>query len=188
MNRQQLILLSVCCVGLTACGRMNSERDYSYETSGGYYGVYHDSNLFSSTASSYSYGYDNYAPNEEASMNTEGVTVPETYHVGSDYAPVPAKDRDRTWVSAQNPEGYTIEIADGDKASQVASKLYQAPKKERMAEVQYYRNGGQYDKGLYGSYSSYEAAQQALDALPENLKQQAGVKSWREVQGAVGSN
>lgn len=185
MSSQRLFVLSLCCVGLSACGTMNSQRDYSYETSGGYYGA-SDSNVYSSSAYSYNASYDNYSGDQDPLVSVQGVTVPETYHVSTEHAPVPAKDRDRTWVSEQNPQGYTIEIADGDKASQVASKLVQAPKKERAAEVQYFRNGGQYYKGLYGSYSTEEAAKQALDALPDGLKQQAGVKSWRDVQGAVG--
>ena len=185
MNAGHLFVLGLCCVGLSACGTTHSGGDYSYETSGGYYGTYTNFNAFSSSYSYNSSDEDSFTY-QEAPLGSKGVAVPETYHVGADHAPVPAKDRDRTWVSEQNPEGYTIEIADGDKAAQVANQLVQAPKKERAAEVQYFRNGGQYYKGLYGSYSTEEAAKQALDALPDNLKQQAGVKSWRDVQSTVG--
>ncbi|OGV45007.1 MAG: hypothetical protein A3F46_02400 [Legionellales bacterium RIFCSPHIGHO2_12_FULL_42_9] len=186
MSGKQLFVLGLCWLGLSACDTTHSGGDYSYETSGGYYGTSIDSNVDSSSAYTYNSSYDNYSNYQEAPVGGEGVAIPQTYHVGTDHAPVPAKDRDRTWISEQNPQGYTIEIADGDKAAQVANKLVQAPKKERTAEVQYFRDGGQYYKGLYGSYSTEEAAKQALDALPDNLKQQAGVKSWRDVQGAVG--
>lgn len=188
MSCQRLFVLGLCCIIMSACGTMKSQGGYSYETSGSYYGSNTDYNSFLLSPYTYnSSANDDYSTYQNSpASGGEGVIVPETYHVGSDHAPIPAKNRDRTWVTEQNPQGYTIEIADGDKASQVASKLVQAPKKERAAEVQYFRNGGQYYKGLYGSYSTHEAAQQALDALPDNLKQQAGIKSWRDVQGAVG--
>ena len=188
MSRKNLLVVGVCCVGLSACNTMNSSRDYSYETSGGYVEAYQGGNLQTMPGYAYAYSgsdYVNYRE-EQDQMGDRVVTVPETYHVGAYHSPVPAKDRERNWVSQQNPEAYTIELDDSDKAAQVANKLYQAPKKERMAEVPYTRNGNQYYKGLYGSYSSREEAQKALDALPENLKQQAGVKNWRNVQETVG--
>ncbi len=74
-------------------------------------------------------------------------------------------------------------MADGEKASQVAQTLYKAPKNDRMAQIKYQRNGKDYYKGLYGSYDSPEAAQKALDALPPDIKQGAGIKNWSNVQG-----
>ena len=86
----------------------------------------------------------------------------------------------------QNAQGYTIELADGDKAAQVAGALYKAPKNQRTAEVKYQQGGKTYYKGLYGSYPSYDAAQQALSTLPADVKQKAGIKSWGSVQHGVG--
>ncbi len=184
MITQRLLVLGLCCVGLPACNTMNYERDYSYETSGGYYGA--STPLNAETSSSYSYNTSYEEPyDQDLSSRGQDVNVPETYHVGFYHAPVPAKDRDKAWVFEQSPQGYTIEIGDSEKASQVASQLVQAPKKERVAEVPYLRHGTQHYKGLYGSFATQEAAQQALDALPNHLKQQAGVKSWRDVQGVV---
>lgn len=113
------------------------------------------------------------------------VIVPETYHVGSYHSPARAKDRDRNWVQSQNPGGYTIELATGSKASQVAGKLHKAPKSNRRAQVKYQQNGQAYYKGVYGSYSSYQAAQQALNNLPDDVRQGAQIKSWGSVQGDV---
>jgi septal ring-binding cell division protein DamX len=78
-------------------------------------------------------------------------------------------------------------LAAGKKASQVASKLQQAPKSNRRAQVKYQRNGQNYYKGVYGSYSSYQAAQQALNSLPANVRQGAKIKSWGSVQSSVRS-
>ncbi|MFC3909468.1 SPOR domain-containing protein [Legionella dresdenensis] len=111
--------------------------------------------------------------------------VPDSYHVGAYHSPTPAKDVDRQWVNSQNPQGYTIEIADSEKASHVAKQLYKAPKKDRMAEIKYNRNGKAHYKGLYGSYNSKEEAQEALNSLPDDIKQGAGVKNWGNVQTNV---
>ncbi|WP_412753999.1 SPOR domain-containing protein [Legionella londiniensis] len=133
-------------------------------------------------------GYEGYAESQGYRYQTEGrgqVVVPESYHVGSYHSPTSHKDRDRRWVDQQNPGGYTIELAHGEKASQVAGVLYKAPKKDRMAQIKYHQDGKTYYKGLYGSYSSYEAAQQALSSLPENIRQGARITSWGSVQGKV---
>ncbi len=114
------------------------------------------------------------------------VQVPETYHISSTHSPTSAKEVDKTWVTTQNPHGYTIELAEGDKASSVARVLYQAPKNERTAEVKYQRFGKAYYKGLYGSYPNYEAAQQALNELPADVKQNAHIKNWSSVQSGLG--
>lgn len=109
--------------------------------------------------------------------------VPENYYAGPHHSPASHKDVDRNWVNGQNPRGYTIELGESEKASQVAGKLYQAPKKDRMAEIKSYRNGNIYYKGVYGSYNTYEDAQKALNSLPPDIKQGANIKSWSSVQG-----
>jgi septal ring-binding cell division protein DamX len=126
--------------------------------------------------------YQNYQRYDYNTMPTQSVEVPESYHVNSLSAPVSFKDRDRTWVNSQNPGNYTIEIADDEQASQVAQKLYKAPKKDRMAQIKCKTNGKQHYKGLYGSYASQEDAEKALNDLPSDLKQGAGVKNWSHIQ------
>lgn len=156
-------------LGLSACGGMyqtSSQPDYK------------------------PYAYDDRVyPQYEAlpypPLESKEVVVPETYHMSSMHAPIPHSDRDKTWVNSQSSNGYTIELADDEKASNVANTLYKAPKKERMAEVRYQKEGKTYYKGLYGSYPSYEAAQQALKDLPEDMRQHAGIKTWGSVQGNV---
>jgi septal ring-binding cell division protein DamX len=101
------------------------------------------------------------------------------------HAPSSHTDRDKEWVNNQSAESYTIELADGDQAAEVAKTLYKAPKKERMAEIKYQRAGKTYYKGLYGTYPNYEAAQEALKSLPEDMKQKAGVKPWSSIQRSV---
>lgn len=129
----------------------------------------------------YPEGYDttqfNQQPIEKAS-SSGNVVVPQSYHVGMG-APQSSKDVDKSWVNSQNPESYTIEMADSDKASAVANVLYKAPKSERTAEI---KTSNDHYKGLYGTYPTYEAAQEKLNSLPSDLKQNAGIKTWKQVQ------
>ncbi|KTC81593.1 hypothetical protein [Legionella brunensis] len=115
------------------------------------------------------------------------VKVPDSYHVGLAHSPTSHKDVDRDWVNGQNPQGYTIEVAEGEKASQVAGKLYRVPKNNRTAQIKAYRgNGSSYYKGVYGTYNSYEEAQKALNSLPPDLKQGADIKNWSKIQENAG--
>lgn len=183
MNRiTQTFSISICAFSLSACmiDGTNTTYDYhhplpqqstllypdSYET----VGMYNTEPVITDTTST---------------TEQHNVVVPESYHVGAYRAPTTSKDADRTWVTSQNPQGYTIELASGDKAASVASVLYKAPKKEHMAEVKYQHGGKTYYRGLYGSYTSYEAAQQTLNALPDEIKKNAGIKTWNSIQGSI---
>ncbi len=185
--------LLLCTATLSACGVMNSssQADYyapysfgqtqstttaplypdGYDTSGGAYrdGAVQDN------------GNGAYVPGSRKT-----VTVPEGYHVGSEHSPASFNDREKSWVDRQSPQNYTIQLDDNEKASQVASTLQKAPKDARKAEIKYNRGGKKHYKGVYGTYSSYGAAQQALNALPEDLRKNAGVKTWGSVQNSSG--
>lgn len=170
-NKIKLIGIGVCALSLSSCmvndDNYTSYQSYTYDQ----YQLYPQGDYRVGN-----YGYQN-PPRSHG-----GVTVPDSYHVGEYHSPVSFKDRDRNWVSSQNPQGYTIEVAEGDKASLVAQKLYKTPKNDRMAQIKYQRNGKAYYKGLYGTYDSPEAAQKALEALPPEIKQGAGIKNWGSVQ------
>ncbi len=120
--------------------------------------------------------------NYRTPKTSDNVIVPESYHVGQFHAPTSFKDRDRTWVSSQNAQSYTIEIAEGEKAAQVARALYATPKTDRMAQVKYQLRGKAYYRGVYGSYPDAASAQNALDALPADIKQNAQIKNWESMQ------
>lgn len=109
----------------------------------------------------------------------------DSYHVGEGRSPVPSRDRDSQWVISQKPQNYTIQIAAGAKASEVALKLLKAPKSQRMAEIRSNARGGAYYQGLYGSYSSYGEAEKALNSLPDDLRSGASIKTFGLVQGAL---
>ena len=169
-NKWKGILLGVSVINLSSC-MMTDNEGYSpsYQTY-----TYDSSQQYPQTNYSYDSSYHPYSDST--------ITVPDSYHVGAYHSPVSFKDRDKTWVSGQNPQGYTIEIAEGDKAAQVAGKLYKTPKNDRMAQVKYQANGKPYYNGVYGTYPDAESAQKALDTLPDDVKQGASVKNWSSVQ------
>ena len=172
LTKTQLIALSLCAIGLTACNKSNEYWGSKSSNRGAAIQLYPD-------------GYDNggaYAPGD---AETKQVVVPETYHVNETSPPQSFKSRDINWVSNQNPQGYTIELTSGEQASSVAATLQRAPKSERMAAIKVKQDGREVYQGIYGTFSSQEAAQAALNSLPEDLKQNARIKSWGSVQSEV---
>jgi len=172
-NKTRVLSICLCISNLSACTTTyepRSSANYQYSTD--------------TTAQLYSEGYDGGGYYSDA-YQEKTVVVPESYHVGVNHSPTSHTDRDKTWVNSQNSQRYTIELADDEKPSEVANTLYKAPRSERMAEIQYQRDGKTHYKGVYGSYPNYEAAQEALKSLPEDVKQKAGVKTWGSVQSGV---
>lgn len=92
--------------------------------------------------------------------------------------PTRARDSDLTWVSEQPSGHYTIQLDRSGNASDVAKRLYQAPKVERRAEVAT-RSGY---VGVLGSFESVASAEQILATLPEDLRKDAKIVQWREIQ------
>lgn len=135
----------------------------------------------------YPEGYDNNTNYADYPQQKPQVVVPETYHVGSSHNPTSFKSIDKSWASQQNPNTYTIELANGEKASGVANTLQKAPKSERRAQIKYQQGGKTYYKGVYGTYPSKEAAQKALQSLPEDVRGSASVESWGSVQSTTGN-
>jgi septal ring-binding cell division protein DamX len=157
-------------VSLSACTMMESDpyADYGYQPSNMQRYVQYD------------YRTNNYQGPVYRSESAPIAT--ESYHVSAGSSPRSFKDRDETWVASQNPAGYTIQIANGDKASEVAGELNKAPKSDRKAQVKYMQDGKIHYKGLYGSYENEQAAQEAFNALPQDVKQKASISNWKQVQ------
>ncbi|CEK10035.1 hypothetical protein [Legionella hackeliae] len=169
---KKIKILTVClCVGsLSACTTPEKTNYMSYP---GYQPYAYEQ----------TYYYQTYDGGVDYRYSSGNVNVPNSYHVGLDHSPTSHKAVDSNWVHSQNPQGYTIEITEGDKASQVAAKLYKVPKTDRTAQIKSYRgNGKAYYKGVYGTYNSYEDAQKALNNLPPNVKQGANIKNWSNIQ------
>ena len=175
MKSKFLFIFGLSLGGLVSCTQYHSQ-SYSYtpDYQGYQYGEYEE---YASPGQSYGQ-YSDY----QQRQGSRGVSVPESYHVGSYRSPVSPKNRDSRWVSQQNPQGYTIQIAEGRKASSVAGSLTKAPKRNRMATVKSFSNGAAYFRGVYGSYSSYEDAKSAMNDLPSDLKGRAQIKQWNAVQ------
>lgn len=177
-NKMKFTVLSLCALGLSSCMMEDStSRNLVYPA----YAYYDNRQFYDQSNLDMANYSDNYKYNESRESK-QTVVVPDSYHVGETHSPVSFRDREQTWVSGQNPQAYTIELADGDKASQVAQALYKAPKNDRMAQIKYQRGGKEYYRGVYGSYHSTEEAQKALDALPADVKSRASIKSWQSVQ------
>lgn len=175
MNKQQSIFLSVCLGALSACTSMDG--GYSpYEVVQPYQGYsYENVQYYLPSDGGSDYSYRDYGTHNQ-------VRVPDSYHVGVSHSPASAKDRDKVWISSQNPQSYTIEIANDEKPGQVAKKLEQVPKNEHTAEIKYQEGGKTYYKGVYGSYSNQQDAQKAFDALPDEVKKGAGIQNWQKIQ------
>lgn len=175
MNTPRIVMLALMAANLVACGMVEQSTQVDYQT----YQI-HEMRYYPQN-----YSYDTAPADDKWSRSSREVTVPESYHVGADRSPVSHKNVDKNWVREQHPQNYTIEIADDPKASQVAGKLLQVPKDDRRAEVPYSREGKTYYKGLYGSYNTKEDAEKALNKLPADLKQGAGIKNWGNVQSTM---
>lgn len=172
-NNIKLIVITASTLFLSSCMVNDENTDVGYQTYS--YDARQPYTQMDYSYTNYNYNYKNYTGT--------AVSVPNSYHVGAAHSPVSFKDRDKEWVNSQNPQGYTIEVADDEKAAKVAQKLYKAPKNDRRAQVQYQRDGKNYYKGLYGNYDNPQDAQKALDAMPADIKQGAEIKNWGAVKG-----
>lgn len=171
--------LSIVLLSSTLCACIYNEGEFRFQP--------YDERTVSNPPQTYQ-NFNDYNYKAEAQREEKReVVVPETYHMQTYQGPQAHKSRDRRWVETQDPKGYTIEVADSSRPSEVANKLHQAPRNQRMAEVQYRQNGSAYYKGLYGSYSSYEEAERALHSLPEEVRSGAKISTWNKVQSNVGN-
>lgn len=177
LNKFKTLSLVVCVSGLSACASDTTEPPILPSES---YNYYDDNKLYPE-----SYEGDSFAP---STYEKKDVVVPENYFVGPTHAPTSHRDVDRDWISHQNAQNYTIQLATGDKPADVAKTLYQAPKNDRTAQIRVQQNGKEFYKGVYGSFPTQEAAQQALSTLPQEIKQNAQVQSWGSVQTGAGYN
>lgn len=163
------IVVSICT--LCACSSFNPNGNTNDQTY-----TDHGTDL-------YPEGYEN---TSSYPSSKQPVYVPESYHVSAYHSPAKPKDVDQQWVGSQNANDYTIEVAEGDQPANVAKTLLKVPKTERQAEVKYQQGDKTFYKGVYGSYPTKEAAEQALQKLPYDVKPNAQIKSWGSVQGNMG--
>lgn len=176
-NNLQFALAGICALSLSSCVLVdNRTSDNLYYPA---YATYDNNQLY--MQSNYSNSGSNYKYNYLVQPKHD-VIVPDSYHVGDMRSPVSFHERDAVWVSTQNPQAYTIELANGEKASTVAQTLYKAPKNDRRAQVKYQQNGKDYYRGVYGSYNSAAEAQKALNSLPAEIRNGATVKNWSSIQ------
>ncbi|MGC1181746.1 SPOR domain-containing protein [Legionella sp.] len=181
-NNIKFAVVGFCALGISSCAMMDNSTGTSlnYPAYAPAYASYEDNKAYVRNNYKLPNNYD-YSYYENTSSKQE-IVVPDTYHVGEMRSPVSFQDQDQTWVSSQNPQTYTIELAAGDKPAKVAQTLYKAPKNDRMAQVKYQQGGKNYYRGVYGSYSNAAEAQKALEALPPEIKRGASVKKWGSIQ------
>lgn len=175
--KQGLILATfgVLVLGLQGCDTFYSDH-YGYGYNADYDNYYRDNR--SNRYNRYHRGNRYYGRGRRGGR----VHVPQSYHFSNAPSPTKHKQRDKQWVNSQNPGAYTIQLGQGEKASDVAKQLSTAPKSERRAQVKYNQNGKTYYRGVYGSYPNRQAAEEALQQLPASVRDKAGVKSWNNVQ------
>ena len=130
----------------------------------------------------YPEGYENTGNYVNHPTQEHPVSVPDSYHVGASRQPVKHQNMDQQWVSSQSSTSYTIEVADSDKPAAVANTLLKVPKNERMAEIKVQQGDRSSYKGVYGTYPTKEAAEQARQTLPADVQSAAQVKSWGSIQ------
>lgn len=170
MRKLHLCYAFLLCIGLNACVQNNissGSRESSY--------------VYDEEYGSPTLGYETVDFGDGYVMNTPAKSTNTRFA----QRPVPVAHGDKDWVMTQAPNHYTIQMAKSDKPQSVAKALFTAPKRARMAQVQTHQWGGQVYQGLYGSYANQDAAEQALQNLPENLRQQAKVVPWSSVQNQL---
>jgi len=133
----------------------------------------------------YPEGYENMGTYSNYRVQEQSVSVPDSYHVSTFKKPITHKSVDSQWVSSQSASNYTIEVGDSEKASSVANTLLKTPSTERKAEIKVQQGDKTAYKGVYGTYPSAEAAQEALQKLPDDVKSSAKITSWGNVQGMI---
>ncbi len=177
------IILGGCVLLLQGCGELlYSYGDQQVPQS---YSHYYDYNGTYNEPSIYNYqSVDNQYPryNQYDLYDRKSVSIPKTYHMSQGRPATSHKNRDKTWVRKQNSRGYTILLDKGPKASTVAKTLSHAPKNHRTAQVKHNKNGKPRYSGVYGSYSSKDAAKATYNKLPSQIKSKANIKQWQKVQ------
>ena len=113
------------------------------------------------------------------------IVVSPGYHLSESSTPVGHTDRDKSWVSSQDPAGYTIEMGRGSRPAEVAKALYQSPKSQRGAQLIYQENGQSKSTGVYGTYKTREEADAALAKLPSDVRGNAKISNWSDVQSVA---
>ncbi len=93
-----------------------------------------------------------------------------------------AKHVDLSWVEAQEPQHLTILLNSDSNPLNVSQSLMKVPKDKRSAALKYQDRGQAQYAGIYGSFQDQNEAQQALQQLPEELRPQAKIVNWQQLQ------
>ena len=129
------------------------------------------------------YPIDNPYQYDEVLMHQEATPLPTFVKTAEvPQTQVSAKNVDIEWIRKQNPSNYTIMIASNDKPLIISNALMEVPKNQRSAAVKYERNGKTYYTGVYGNYMDEAAAKESLSQLPSDVRQEASVIRWGQVQ------
>lgn len=161
-----------------------------YEADSSYFGVNNRSPWYSVNAKKKNYGLFNSYSSRKAKKGSGGgyygqslsSKSSKSYHFANRGGPKTHKQRDVEWINNQNPNNYTIELAEDEKPSSVAKKLFNTPKQERMAQYKHQKGGKTVHTGIYGSFKDSESAKKALDKLPADVRKKAKVKQFGNAQ------
>ena len=184
------IAIIVSILFLQSCA-MNGMTGYvpsnGYEADSSYMGTRRDGPWYSINAKKQNYGsFFNRSTNKKRGGGGYGAAMSgksaKSYHFSNNTSPKSHKQRDTEWINSQNPNGYTIELAEDEKPASVAKQLFKTPKQERMAQYKHQKNGKTVHTGIYGSFNDSESAEKALAKLPADVREKAKVKKFGNAQ------
>lgn len=93
-----------------------------------------------------------------------------------------AKHVDLSWIGQQEPNHLTILVNSDSNPLNVNQSLMKVPKDQRSAAVKYQNQGQAQYAGVYGSFQDQTEAQQALEHLPADVRSQAKIVNWQQLQ------
>lgn len=164
MYKKHVFLIAAIGCGISGCSRVSYDF-YRYDSS------------YSDTEMLYERGYIVRDAGIQAGppplIKSKPVILSQDSMLVSTYAgeaKVAHPPSDNVWVKQQVLTAYTIELVDDVKPAVVSHVLLQTPKMEHSAAYRYVHNGVTRYKGLYGSFNTHQAAQEALQKLPAKFK------------------
>ncbi len=90
------------------------------------------------------------------------------------------------WLLQQAPDHYALQLTAGRNEENIKAFISRHDLSEEAAYFRTLKNGDEWYSLIYGSYSDYDQARQALEALPEQLRNNSPwVRTLSSVQTSI---